>query len=177
MDESGVADTLVAPIGSSAASSSNDPPQPPPTPHHGLVVPPDRAPPRPDLPCWARVEIPGVGSISWSRSNGDFVASCCVPNHGGISKCKKTRTSWAPTERMKRTRRAQGRPLGHLMAWLQDQHNAAYVTQKQHHAFAPSFEARARARAALKLRAGSADLFAAERPKEDDEGSEPEGLA
>lgn len=135
----------------------------------------DREEDHPAMP-WVRCEIPDRGSITWYRCNGDFVASCNVAAHGGMCKCKKTRTSAAPG-RLRRTRQAQGRPLGHLMAWLEGQADPAFTGQRLHHAYAPPYAARVAAREALKQLPGSEGLFDAERPKNEGEGSEPEALA
>ena len=133
---------------------------------------PARPPSADALPCWVKCDIPGRGSIVWYKSNGNFVASCSLPHHGGISLCKKTRTCY-PSDR----RRPQGRPLGHVLAWLLEQHGLGCVDQKSHHAVRPSLQQRREAREALKGIAGSDLLFQAERQCRDDEGSEPEGLA
>lgn len=131
----------------------------------------ERVPPA-TLPCWVRCEVPGHGSIVWYRSNGNFVASCSADGHEGISLCKKTRTSWASDRRP-----AQGRPLGHLMAWLVAEGEQRFSGRRAHHSFVPSLAQRVAGREALKALPDSALLFVAEREKRDGEDSEPEGLA
>lgn len=138
-----------------------------------VAAEPGQPPPPPiDLPCWVKCDIAGRGSIVWYRSNGNFVASCSQPHHGGISLCKKTRTSQSSDRR-----RPQGRPLGHLMSWLLQQGDPGCHDYKSHHAMRPSFQQRREAREALKAIGGGELLFAAERPRREDESSEPEGLA
>lgn len=83
--------------------------------------------------------------------------------------CTRTRTS-NPSERKK----AQGRPLGYMAAWLL----APAATKEEHIRIVPSHEDRAQARRLLRaLAPGFEELESYERPQEQDEESEPEGLA
>ena len=69
----------------------------------------------------------------------------------------------------------QGRPLGRLAAWLMS--HGDFPTKAAHFAWKPDLAYRAVARAWLRTVAGSEDLFSRERPRRDDEASEPDDLA
>ena len=132
--------------------------------------------PEPPPPCWERLALPGLGSVTWYRSNYDFVGACCDGRHGGVGKCKKTRTSVISHALGARFKPAQGRPLGHIMAWLLAHDRPELNDQKDHHGYRPDFATRKAARAELKKIAGSEKLFNLEREKAEGEDSEPEGL-
>ena len=73
--------------------------------------------------------------------------------------------------------KAKGRPLGYLVAWLGQ---ASNWTSKQDHwkpENQPAFADRQAARVSLANMEAGHTLLEKERPKHDDEGSEPEGLA
>ena len=74
------------------------------------------------------VDLPGVGDIRFYSKNQVFVASCRRPEHqnffsdtGSVLTCSRKRTVRAAPKLAKdvRKRSGQGRPLGHLMRWLE----------------------------------------------------------
>lgn len=118
------------------------------------------------------------GMITFFSSNGNFQATCTV--HGD-QRCTLTRKGSAA---QKQTRRGVGgRPLGLLAAWLSMGETAA---SKEEHIAPSSITGLAGAdvaayrrqmRAELADIPGSEILFAQERPKDDDETSEPDRVA
>lgn len=117
--------------------------------------------------------LPGLGMLSWYKGSNDFVVTCSCQDHSGGPKCKKTRTG--NKSKIEGRRPAQGRPLGHLMAWLEKQHD--FATQGLHLKYDPDLPSRQGFRARLQEIPGSAFFFARERRPRDGEGVEPELLA
>ena len=72
-------------------------------------------------------------------------------------------------------KRAQGRPLGYLCAWLQAGCRCTVTDRQSHRRANISRADRIVAREALTLLEGSADLLADERPRADGEPEEPMG--
>ena len=109
--------------------------------------------------------------IVWYKSKGDFVAECGDPRHG--RRCRRTRTSKAGT----RMKPAQGRPLGHLLDWLQD--SSEHVNAYAHvHACFPTYCKRVEARNDLLADPLAARLLSKERPLTEGEApAEPDDLA
>lgn len=94
-------------------------------------------------------------------------AHCEHPAHGGPNQCRRTRTlnaGWRP---------GQGRPIGHLAAWLaagvEAQSRAEHMMVDR-----PALAARRAARAAVKAAVENAHLFILERAKNAGSDSEPE---
>lgn len=117
------------------------------------------------LPAEDRIVIPGHGRIVYYEYSGNIVAECKQDGH---RKCFKTRTTFPGR------RAAQGRPLGHLCAWLLHSGCSDQASHLQHK---PDVATRQAARAYLKEVEGGGKLFLHERPKLAGEMSEPEGLA
>lgn len=116
------------------------------------------------------IEIPDGGTISYYGTTARFVAVCRNREHG--DRCIKTRTATASARGLATP---QGRPLGHLVAWLfasTDHH-----TKDQHFRHEPEFPTRAAARLCLETLPRSEDLLMHERPIHDGESNEPMGLA
>jgi len=112
-----------------------------------------------------------AGSIVWYKSHNDFYARCDDPRHrGGGPACRKVRTA-APG-----TKAGQGRPCGWLAAWLLG--HMEYEDREAHFRLCdPDLEMRLYARGVLQASEAGRLLLACERPKADDESSEPEVLA
>lgn len=113
----------------------------------------------------------GHTCIKFNSVNDEFYAKCVNEAHG--PKCFITRVAHAGRKR------AQGRPLGLLAAWVLDSYNEAYATQQQHNRCCrPSREARRAARQNLGRDPAEAqvlaDFLSKERAPRDGEGSEPE---
>lgn len=156
-------ETPEAPSRSGAAGSSEQAPE--------AEAPAEPRPPlvftrgQPDL-----VFYVGRGQITYYAKQQNLVAYCRCPSHGD---CRRSRTVKASTVG---SRKAQGRPIGALAAWIEEGHE--YATGEEHKTLSfPAQDARRRAREACKAARGYAALTAHERPKRDGEGSEPEGLA
>ena len=99
----------------------------------------------------------GVGRLVYYASTSRFVAECKIHD-----KCAKTRSS---TGSDRRNAKAQGRPLGHLAAWLETA--GRFPDKKSHFDFRPSLEARSSARERLTRQSDSEQLRGAERqPRE-----------
>lgn len=110
------------------------------------------------------------GKITYYPSKRVFEAICRHPAHG---KCVLTRTSHGRGGAAS----GAGRPMGFLAAWLEraDQPSkAAHWAPEVLHA---SAAARRAAREAVKAMPNGPALLSHERPKENAEDSEPEGLA
>lgn len=137
-------------------------------------VPPPPAPPRAKAKAGG---LPRGGPLDKYVVTGGFFkvkfqdnmlyAHCEHPAHGGPNKCRRTRTfnaGWRP---------GQGRPIGHLSAWLAAADESA--TQMEHvAALVPSLAARRAARAAVKAIPENAPLFISELARKADSDSEPE---
>lgn len=129
-----------------------------------------------DEPSEIRVIVP-TGKITWYRHDGRFEAVCRqhqLEGSGEGCMCRMTRTS-RPSAR----KSAQGRPLGFLGAWLaasQSHDDRDSHRSKLWLATGISRQNRMAARAYLRQLPGGAELLACERPKAQNEESEPEGL-
>lgn len=119
-------------------------------------------------PAEVEVLMPNGHAIVYYATTHQFVAQCKLPGH---TKCFKTRTA-KPTAKGRGS--AQGRPLGHLAAWLAKAQD--FGDKGSHFAYKPQLAERQAARALLRSRLGSDGLLAKERPKQDDESEEPVGL-
>lgn len=106
--------------------------------------------------------VPG-GYLRYYPSSRRFAAHCEVPEHGTCRRMKTANEGPAP---------AQGRPLGYLMAWLED---CNYPSQQSHlhSTHSLSLEARQRGREVLKGFASARMLFEVERPQRPGEPEEP----
>lgn len=118
----------------------------------------------PRLPAEMRISLPGLGNLVYYSTTQNFVAECKQEGH---DRCFKTRTG------LEGRRRPQGRPLGHLFAWLRD---TSFTGKLEHQAYQPGAVVRNLARQHLREIAGADSLFASERPPREGEGSEPEML-
>ena len=124
---------------------------------------PGAAQPRTD----AEVVVEVEGGVLRYYSAGYFTATCQELTHG---KCVLTRTAHPGR------RRAQGRPLGLLTAWLAAGHEHASKQAHWCRARWPDFEARFAARVDLANQAGGQELLARERPQEPGEAEEPDAV-
>ncbi|CAE7816651.1 unnamed protein product [Symbiodinium sp. CCMP2456] len=171
-----------APASASAAVSSSDRMQSDPTGADGPAAAAVAGPAANRPPAGSRhvadvvVDVPGVGDIRFYTKNQVLVASCRRPEHqnfysdtGSVLTCSRKRTVRAAAKLAKdvRKRSGQGRPLGHLMRWLECGCEAA--DQQQHVLHARSFDRdeRRAARARLASLPGAEDLFAKERSRLD----------
>lgn len=126
------------------------------------------APPGHKLPAEIAMHFAGH-SIVYYATTAQFVAQCKNPAH---PKCFKTRTAKPPVAGRSG---AQGRPLGHLAAWLEG--SGRYQTKADHFKYQPPLAQRRQARARLTASPESAALLTKERPRKSDEDSEePAGL-
>lgn len=113
-----------------------------------------------------------MGTNTWYVAKPDvFVAVCHDPRHG--KGCRKHRTRRSGREQRK------GRLVGYMAAWLQATCDLAtsgsLTTAKEHMAFTPSLALRKQARRDFAATGPFAQaLSRKERPKREDEGSEPE---
>lgn len=107
-------------------------------------------------------------ALKFNPSNNEFYIKCPNPLH---QRCVLTRVAHGGR------RRAQGRPLGALAAWLVG--GMPLESREAHRAFKPTLEARRRARRDLH-RPEQAELLSEfegkERPRYDSEGTEPEDM-
>lgn len=114
-----------------------------------------------------------LGTVRFYSSVQSFVAECTSPGHG---RCRLTRTC-RPSPIASKA--AQGRPIGLLSAWLAqgsqfqnaDEHKHAFVVASI------SFEDRAAARQEASAFPAYHTLTGFERPRRDEEGDEPAGIA
>jgi hypothetical protein len=116
------------------------------------------------------VEVEG-GKVVYYSNNMRFVAQCMCPGH---EPCFKTRTS-LPSARLGLNTQAQGRPLGHLLAWLSN--GSMFSDKASHMAFRPNHDDRSAARDSLDGVAGGILLCLNERARWPGEPREPVGLA
>ena len=110
------------------------------------------------------------GSIRYNFGAKNLVAHCVA--HGG--NCRRTRTV-KPSAKKGASAKAQGRPIGHLAAWLSQANN--YDDAQQHSSSCqPSRQERKDARQAFYDSCADAKDFADkyERKKDDDESDEPQ---
>lgn len=127
-----------------------------------------------------RVDLGKHGCIKYDISLGRFQAIC---NRHGNCGCNMIRVGRGEVGReLKRgpKTKARGRPLGLLVAWLLG-HGEDYaglsIAQKLLHLQTYTKKLRKRARKKLKKLKRARILFANERDKDDDEGSEPDDIA
>ena len=122
------------------------------------------------------VDVAGVGDIRFYSKNQVFVASCRRPEHqnffsdtGSALTCSRKRTVRAAAKLAKdvRKRSGQGRPLGHLMRWLECGCEAEDQPQHVLHARCFDRDERRAARARLARLPGAAALLAKERARQD----------
>ena len=127
------------------------------------------------------VEIPTLGDIRFYRKTQTMVASCRCPEHqaafseaGLPVSCSRKRTVRPAAKLAKAVekRNGQGRPLGHLMAWLESAHEATDQAQHVQQGTAASgrFFSRAErqaARARFAVLPNSARLMELERDRQD----------
>ena len=108
------------------------------------------------------------GFIRFYKGYATFEATCGSDLHTKL--CRVTRTSHEDETGEKK---AQGRPIVLLAAWLEHSFDEDLLDMEDHHnpyiIQACDFLARTEARAQLKLCEGAAALFAGERPKRADE--------
>lgn len=117
------------------------------------------------MPAETRIDLEPHGNLVFYGTKLQFVAECKQVGH---HRCFKSRTA------VEGRRSAQGRPLGHLAAWLR---HGDCEDQQSHLQYQPSLEERHLARRELKAIAGADALFAQERSARTGEDSEPEQLA
>ena len=114
--------------------------------------------------------VPGGAIKFYGRGQQNMVAECEDPAHAIGSACKKTRTV-KPGNKP-----SQGRPLGHLMAWLAGHEMHAFPSKADHFEYKPSFDERVNSRNFLDTLPGAASVLALERPRRDGESAEPDLL-
>ena len=148
-------DEAIAEAAAPAAEPAADVP-PPPAPLAGAVT--VRGPAGPRRRADVDVEVAPPHRIAFYASNGSFVAQCKIHD-----KCFKTRTGRASAK----GRGPQGRPLGHLVAWLANAE--AFADKGEHFRFKPPFEERRMLRVGLETDPDTAVLTAHERDRRDDE--------
>lgn len=150
-----------------APSSSKEPAQ--------EARPRDSAPiSRPKLVTEDVLVLPGLGSIRYNSRTRVLVAHCDHANHGSHV-CKRQRSALKATRTTFKSL-GQGRPLGLLCAWLQDQEN--HLDQASHVGkMFFTFESRKGARDYLKTIDGADRFFNFERDQGDDPHSEPDDIS
>jgi len=117
-----------------------------------------------------RFDIDGIGSIRYNYRSESMVAFCLY--HSGH--CRRTRTTKASELRGKA---GQGRPIGTLMAWLEQ--GSQFETAQAHSANCrPKYDDRKRARERFCALTGGKDWAASyERPLREGEGQEPTSIS
>ena len=110
--------------------------------------------------------VPG-GLLTYYSSGAFFTATCNNDLHG---RCVMTRSA-----RVGR-RRAQGRPLGFLTAWLAAGNSVDSKEDHWNRSSFPGFEARMDAREALAFLEGGQELLDRERAQEPGEATEPDAI-
>ena len=158
------------------------PPHPAPVPPPPQVAPVEPAEAEVAQRVGSGVRVPR-DAVHW-LSNGAKITyyrqgflECICPNPAN-GKCSLTRTTQPPTGWRTLHHPQQGRPLGRMLAWAAAAYGDARGAKEEHKMYTPAFVDRRDARASFK--AAGADvpdirhMFEAERPKYDDEGSEPE---
>lgn len=109
------------------------------------------------------LEIAGLGELRYYHQTGMMAAACL--KHSS-SDCRKSATT------RPKTSRHAGRPIGHLVAWLQQQSN--YNCQSTHvHACLPSHSERVAARAFFSGLQDSAEWLGWEKTKQPGDPDEP----
>ena len=104
-----------------------------------------------------------------AKDNLYIVASCDC----GHKNCKRERTLMG--RKTMSGKKAQGRPIGYLCAWLRGGRGPGINTKALHQGIAVSREARIDARDAFKALDGAEEWLDRERPKDADEPEEPYG--
>ena len=123
------------------------------------------------------LHVPG-GTIRFYSKNNIFTATCS--NHAN---CVRTRQSTAAKVSIKTPNgKAKGRPLGHLVAWLAMEKQAAVDSKANHWNQAAvaeycAYAVRLDKRLSLDSMDGGPEMLQHERPQRDGEGDEPAGLA
>ena len=117
-----------------------------------------------------RVEVPGCGKfgkifITDLPGRRQFYAVC--PWDVAHGKCRRSRTA------DKTSKKAQGRPLGYLAAWLMA--SGEYANNQAHGDFKPTHDERRVARATLAGQRHADTFFKFERSPRTSEDEEPEG--
>lgn len=118
-----------------------------------------------------RFEFGVNGSVRYNHKTKNLVAHCCF--HAG--NCRRTRTS-VEASRLNARNRGQGRPLGHLCAWLAaaDAFEDSAAHSRQCH---PTLQEKQRARAQFNQQAGAAAFSSSyERNQRPGEPEEPESM-
>ena len=106
----------------------------------------------------------GAGFLVYYAAGDVIQAHCRVPGHGD---CRRQRTVTSGR------RRGQGRPLGHLAAWLLAGDQFANQAAHQARTFVPSLEKRQEARELLAVAEGADELFKQENDEESGWEREP----
>ena len=111
------------------------------------------------------------GYLRYYGGDKPFIVAHCTIH--GDRECRLTRSTAASGAR---TRAAQGRPLGFLLAWLRCGCRADFVEASHHKTMRPwpSYDDRSRAREEFAAEPDAALWFAVERDRRDDEAEEPE---
>eukprot|EP00929_Paragymnodinium_shiwhaense_P003979 TRINITY_DN10468_c0_g1_i1.p1 TRINITY_DN10468_c0_g1~~TRINITY_DN10468_c0_g1_i1.p1 ORF type:complete len:758 (+),score=85.29 TRINITY_DN10468_c0_g1_i1:543-2816(+) len=127
-------------------------------------------------------EIPGGGTLTYDRTQGQLVMKCGVAAHG--SRCVMKRTVVEADVTRTVLQRAQGRPLATLLAWAKAavDNPAAYPDKPSHDKLktqrkcaAMGFDARKEQRSWALCQPCCAPFLEAERKKREGEDDEPEG--
>lgn len=111
--------------------------------------------------------VPSGGEIRFSSRGSFFRAHCPIPSHNVHGACTRQRQATAS----RRGSIGAGRPLGGLLAWLED---AERCDSKMEHIAQPpqTFTRRQRARNQFKTLPGSDHFLRYERPQDANEGSD-----
>lgn len=118
------------------------------------------------------IEIPGFGELRYNSKTNTMTAHCQArDNRHGL--CRKSRKCEAPARAS--SWRVGGRPIGLLVAWLQDHGSHDTATDHNHDsAVHLNTVGRRRARAEFMALPNAASFAVHERVKDDGEDSEPE---
>ena len=116
-----------------------------------------------------KLSLGALGSIHYYPKSNTFTAFCAAHKNEHSSDCRKSRTSKASAQRP-----SQGRPLGFLVAWLQEANQHADKSEHVHVSH-PSLQAcRDGRRHLVGLGDDVQEFLAFERPKRSGEPDEPE---
>jgi hypothetical protein len=128
------------------------------------------------------LQVPGLGKLIYYPSSNDFYASCTddlhvkKPEHVDYRDVGNLRAKFCRkvAKANHGRKRGQGRPLGSLMAWLQQHHQHGDSASHIHGTYI-THAMRVEGRRYLKTLAGAENLLCMEARKEDVDGhSEPE---